>query len=232
MNTTYPASEKQLAFVTRLLGERNTTGTPFEGHTTAPALTKQQASEAITALLALPKDEQTSTEQAEAAPGFYFRGEQAFKVQQNKAKDHTYALVWSGSSWEYQPGAGRSLAGLVPMTAEQAAALGLASGRCINCLRVLGGETLSAKVSAVVGYGETCANHNGWFYPTGAKAQRLYLEEKDPEAFAELVAADKARKEAAANERACTPGQTCKGLSLCSKHSMEYQREFGRAYNE
>lgn len=50
------ATEKQLALVTRLLGERDLTGTVYAGHTTAPAsLTKSAASHAITSLLALPK---------------------------------------------------------------------------------------------------------------------------------------------------------------------------------
>jgi hypothetical protein len=171
---------------------------------------------------------------AQAAPGFYVRGDEAFKVQTNKAGTNTYALVWSGSSWDYSPGTGRSLAGLVPMTAEQAAALGLASGRCINCVRVLGGKSLSAKVSALIGYGETCANHNGWAYPTGVKAQRAFIEDAAPEEYAQMVADEKAAKEAQANAAACTPGQKCIGYGdqLCSKHSAEYQRKYGRAANE
>lgn len=119
-------------------------------------------------------------ERQEAAPGFYVRGDEAFKVQRNKAGTHTYAKRWDGHGWEYAPGVGTTLADLTPMTAEQAAHLGLASGRCINCLRTLGGESLSAKVSAVIGYGETCAGHNGWPYPTGAAAQRAYLAENAP----------------------------------------------------
>ena len=112
-----------------------------------------------------------------AAPGFYVRGDEAYKVQHNQARTATYALRWTGSGWEYAPGVGRTLADLTPMTAEQAAHLGLASGRCINCSRRLGGGSLSAKVSAVIGYGETCAVTNGWPYPHGAAAQRAYLAE-------------------------------------------------------
>lgn len=208
--TTRPASEKQVAFITRLLSEKDTTGTHFEGHTTAPALTSKQASDAITALLALP----SAAVAAEAEAGFYTRDGQAFKVQTNKAGTHTYALVWSGSSWDYQPGAGRSLAGLVPMTGEEAAALGLASGRCINCCRVLGGESLSAKVSALIGYGETCATHNGWAYPKGTAAQRAYIEEH--------VDAEQAQQNC---------GCEASG-HRCTEHSWQYQNKWGRAENE
>lgn len=186
---TRPASDAQVALVTRLLGEKDLTGTRFEGHSVAPAgLTAGKgpgtASEAIDALFALPR----RTDLPKAEPGFYVRGDDAFKVQANKAGTSTYALQWSGSSWEYAPGVGKTLAGLTPMTGEAAARLGLASGRCIACCRVLGGKSLSAKVSALVGYGETCAKTNGWSYPTGAAAQRALLA-TDP-AAADAVAAE------------------------------------------
>ena len=64
------------------------------------------------------------------------------------------------------------------MTGEQAAALGLASGRCIVCCRTLGGASLTAKVAATIGYGEICAGHNGWSFPKGAVAQRAYLADQ------------------------------------------------------
>lgn len=214
ITTTRPASDKQVAFIERLLSEKDTTGTHFAGHASVPALTSAQASQAITELLALP-----SVPTAEAEPGFYVRGEQAFKVQTNKAGTHTYALVWSGSSWDYQPGAGRSLAGLVPMTAEQAAALGLASGRCINCCRALGGESLSAKVSALIGYGETCARHNGWPYPKGAAAQRAYVTEHAPATTTTTALAS----------CGC---EVAPGWIRCTEHSLAYQNKWGRAENE
>lgn len=114
--------------------------------------------------------------QPKAEPGYYVTADgTAVKVQSNKAGTGTYALVWSGSSWDYAPGLGRTLAGMVPMTAEDAARLGLASGRCINCCRTLGGASLTAKVAALVGYGEICADNNGWAFPKGAATQRAYL---------------------------------------------------------
>jgi hypothetical protein len=85
------------------------------------------------------------------------------------------------ATWEYAPGVGRDLAadGLQPMTPAQAAQIGLSHGYCINCCKRLGGRTLSAHVSAVIGYGEQCAKTNNWPYPHGAKAQRAFLAERE-----------------------------------------------------
>lgn len=183
-----PATEKQIAFARSLVRDRDVM--PGMGATDAlewydatlreHGMTVAQASAFIDrAKSAAFRQHATrvggDTAPATATPGFYVRGAEAYKVQANKAGTGTYALRWSGSSWEYAPGVGRTLADLTPMTAEDAARLGLASGRCINCCRTLGGASLSAQVSAVIGYGETCAGNNGWPYPTGAAAQRAYL---------------------------------------------------------
>lgn len=190
---TRPATEKQIAYARSLVSDRDVLPGMnrqdalewFDRTLAEHGMTVDQCSRFIDrAKQARYRQHQTrvggaaeETSPALAAPGFYVRGAEAFKVQANKAGTATYALRWTGSGWDYAPGVGRTLADLTPMTAEQAAHLGLASGRCINCLRRLGGESLSARVSAVIGYGETCAGHNGWPYPTGAKAQRAYLAE-------------------------------------------------------
>lgn len=133
---------------------------------------RHAAAPAVAAAPAEPQD---------AAEGYYTRNGEAFRVVKNKAGTHTYAkrLTVYGTrlSWDYAPGVGRDLAaeGLVPMTAAEAGALGLAHNRCINCLRPLGGATVSAQVSALIGYGETCASSNGWTYPQGAAAQRAFI---------------------------------------------------------
>lgn len=168
---TRPATTGQRDFVAALLRDRDVTGTPYEGWTPDwDRANFETASAVITYLKTLPYK---ARKQAE--PGFYVLGDQAFKVQMNKAKTGSYALMWGGSSWDYAPGSARFLADLVPMTAQQAAHLGLASGKCIACLRTLGGESLTAQVSAVIGYGEICAGHNGWDYPKGAADQRAFL---------------------------------------------------------
>lgn len=190
--TTRPATDRQIAYARTLVNDRDVLPGMnredalewFDRTLSEHGMSVQQASAFIDrAKNAAYRQHRTPVggpadpAPALAAPGFYVRGDEAYKVQENQAKTATYALRWSGSGWEYAPGVGKTLADLTPMTAEQAAHLGLASGRCINCCRTLGGESLSAKVSAVIGYGETCASKHGWPYPTGAKAQRAYLAE-------------------------------------------------------
>jgi hypothetical protein len=121
---------------------------------------------------------------ANAEPGYYVRADGTAIVvvvsKRDKARTYGKALRFpadgSRPSWNYEPGLGISVADLRPMTAADAAEMGLSHGFCIKCCAPLGGETLSAAVSALIGYGETCAKNLGWFYPTGVKAQRAYLD--------------------------------------------------------
>jgi len=167
-----PASGGQRTLIDSLLRRKDLTGTAYEGWT--PDWSKANmatASQVLDALMGLPN------KHAQVEPGYYVAADgTAVKVQPNKAGTGVYGLVFSGRSWDYAPGVARHFAGMTPMTAEEAARVGLASGRCIACCKVLGGETLTAKVAAVVGYGETCASKNGWAFPKGAAAQRALLE--------------------------------------------------------
>jgi hypothetical protein len=121
-----------------------------------------------------------------AEPGYYVRpadGRAVVVVQSKRHADRTYGNVLtfpadgSRPSWVYTPGAGYSVADLRPMTAADAAEMGLSSGYCIFCCATLGGETLAAACSALIGYGETCAKNRGFFYPKGVVAQRAFLAE-------------------------------------------------------
>jgi hypothetical protein len=119
---------------------------------------------------------------ANAEPGYYVRADgTAVVVVKSKGSDRTYGKELhfpadgSRPSWNYVRGAGYSVADLTPMTAADAAEMGLSHGYCIKCCAPLGGETLSAAVSALIGYGETCAKNLGWPYPKGVKAQREYV---------------------------------------------------------
>jgi hypothetical protein len=120
-----------------------------------------------------------------AEPGYYVRadGKAIVVVAGKRNPERTYGKVLdfpadgSRPSWNYVPGAGYSVAEMRPMTAADAAALGLSHGYCIKCCAPLGGETLSACVSALIGYGETCARNLGWPYPKGVVAQRAYIAE-------------------------------------------------------
>jgi hypothetical protein len=123
---------------------------------------------------------------ANAEPGYYVRpadGRAVVVVQSKGHADRTYGKVLTfpagggRPSWDYVRGAGYTVADLRPMTAADAAEMGLSHGYCIKCCAPLGGETLSAAVSALIGYGETCAKNLGWPYPKGVKAQRAYVAE-------------------------------------------------------
>jgi hypothetical protein len=191
-----PATDRQIAFLSRLLTERDLTQDWTDLSTTTEAARSAAARTAVSTLeqvkadgivptahmyslvidLVMRAPKKAEAIAAEAKPGYYVTTDgTAIKVVQNKAKTHTYGNVWSGSSWDYAPGIGRTLAGLEPMTAEQAAKIGLASGRCIHCCRTLGGKSLTAQAAALVGYGETCAANNGWAFPKGAAAQRAIV---------------------------------------------------------
>lgn len=133
---------------------------------------------------ACPAPVAAAAPKANAAPGYYVRADgAAIKVIASKRNaDRTYGKIFTPRAghrptWEYVPGAGYSVADLTPMTAADAASLGLSHGYCIRCCAPLGGETLSAAVSALVGYGETCASREGWAYPKGVAAQRARLAE-------------------------------------------------------
>jgi hypothetical protein len=123
-----------------------------------------------------------------ATPGYYVRADgAAVEVLASKRNpERTYGKVLtfpadgSRPSWEYVPGAVYTVADLIPMTAEDAARIGLAHGYCIRCCAPLGGEpgkvaTLSSQVAALIGYGQTCAARRGWAFPTGVAAQRAFI---------------------------------------------------------
>lgn len=190
MTTTRPATAKQLAFIQSLAAARDLGdhAVRLAARIDAGDLDVATASRTIEWLKAIPAVAvpEAPAAPARAAEGFYVRGDEVIKVKWNKARTGTYALrfvVAGGKArFEYAPGVGRSLAdeGLRPMTAADAARIGLHHGFCVNCCAELGGATLSANVSAAIGYGETCARNNGWDYPKGAKAQRAYLAAQAP----------------------------------------------------
>jgi hypothetical protein len=133
-----------------------------------------------------------ATPAAQPELGYYVRADGAgIKVVQSKRNaDRRYGLVFTPRPgqrpiWDYVKGAGYSVADLTPMTAADAAQLGLATGHCIECCTKLGPKHEGADahttpepfVSALIGYGAKCAANNGWPFPKGVVAQRAYLAE-------------------------------------------------------
>lgn len=54
------------------------------------------------------------------------------------------------------------------LTQEEASQIGRTHGFCCVCVK-----PLSDDKSLAVGYGQTCANNNGWYYPTNAEASEI-----------------------------------------------------------
>ena len=54
------------------------------------------------------------------------------------------------------------------LTQEEASSLGKLYGFCVCC-----GRPLSEDTSLAVGYGSTCADNNGWWYPTAKEAREI-----------------------------------------------------------
>lgn len=165
-------STGQIAFITRLLAEKDTRGTKYEGHTTVPAgLTGGRhgsASQAINDLLTLPRRPQS--EIAHAAPGYYVADTGEFVVVvENRAKTRTYAKTLlltehaqdDGSTrkhatWAYSAGLAGRVAHMEPMTMEEAAAFGHLHGICLICCR-----PLTDPKSVQRGIGPVCAEKVG-----------------------------------------------------------------------
>lgn len=142
----------------------------------------REAGKNVVRHVACPTAPAPRTPAAQPDLGYYVRADGAgIKVVPSKRNPgRVYGLIFTPHagkrpSWEYVPGAGYSVADLTPMSATDAANLGLSHGHCIACCKPLGGKTLSAHVSALIGYGETCAANEGWPYPKGVAAQRAML---------------------------------------------------------
>lgn len=173
------ATEKQVAFIAKLAQER---GVEFN----TDGLTKAAASQAIENLLAMPKPAQPKAEELE--DGIYFKDGIIFKVVHavhGSGKQYAKQLMITTDgektygSFEY---AGRApLATLTAddkLTAAKAKEYGLLYGMCVNCTK-----DLTKEESIHVGYGQTCAKNNGWYYPTKKELKELTAKEEAPASF-------------------------------------------------
>ena len=151
-----PASEKQVAFVGRLLAEKDLAMIPelaaaIQG-ALADGLTSQGASAAIDALLPLPRKPLMNDDGAAVSEGYFYVEGLIYKVQAAKASGNLYAKVFSESGYEYAPGAMRLMASAQRLTLEQAAEAGVKTGRCVVCARLL-----TDPESVAAGIGPICA---------------------------------------------------------------------------
>lgn len=171
-----PASDKQVALIVRLLAEKPSwterlNGLVWErafdilgnqGSDDPKFVSSREASAVIDALFKVPSG---SADKPQAAkPGYYVRGaedaREVLVVVENRAKTGTYAKrleistggLKTTARWEYAPGVGRTLAGLEPLTVEEAARLGHMHGVCVICAR-----SLTDPDSVQRGIGPVCA---------------------------------------------------------------------------
>jgi hypothetical protein len=153
-----PASDKQIALITKLGAEKDLTdiGGYFGGQVVGVplglALTSVQASNLISALFQCPKLPAKHEDGEAVSEGYYFVEGLIYKVQPAKSHGGLYAKVFSESGYEYAPGAMRLMPSAQRLTLEQAAEAGVKTGRCVVCARLL-----TDPESVAAGIGPICA---------------------------------------------------------------------------
>jgi hypothetical protein len=153
-----PASDKQIAFVVKLLAEKNLALIPElalaiqDSLESSAPLPMQSASAAIDALMALPSLPRVHEDGNAVGEGYYFVEGLIYKVQAAKSSGNLYAKVFSESGYEYAPGAMRLMASAQRLTLDQAAEAGVKTGRCVVCARLL-----TDPESVAAGIGPICA---------------------------------------------------------------------------
>lgn len=155
------ATQKQRMLITKLLGEKDLTGTNYAGHTECPyIIRKHQASAAITELLALPHISARAASRPElkkdpAPEGVYIKDDQVYKVKiavHGSGRPYAQRLDPETGSWDIAPGMVFKLTEGDKLTPEKAAAWGRLYGICAVC-----GRTLTNEESISAGIGPVCA---------------------------------------------------------------------------
>lgn len=193
----YPASEKQVGFIGRLLAEKEViehTRTYVE-RLLAEGITKQRASDAISHLLSLPKaaplalDVDVQARERISEEGFYQADDgDVYKVVRTKDGERLYAKKTTARGLEYVPGAMAKLFADQRLTGEQIAELGITFGFCIVC-----STEFSDPTSKHIGIGPKCGSDQLGADPY--KALRASVADRPD------VIAFEAAKKAAAKER-------------------------------
>ena len=188
-----PATEKQEAFLRKLAGEREHGWADAEAVIAGTITSRAATSAAINLLLAAPKVQAAKASVVDLEDGVYRHDSTFYKVYHTVHGANVQVakvLVVTpngqdangndlfGGTWEY---VGRKpLYSLTPahkLTQDEAKQFGLVYGMCVRCAR-----DLTREESIHVGYGATCAAHEGWWYPTKSELKALLLV--DPKATA------------------------------------------------
>ncbi|HEU5046099.1 MAG TPA: DUF6011 domain-containing protein [Nocardioidaceae bacterium] len=154
------ASDKQLGFLRKLLGEKDLTN--IDAPTDPAALSVREASALIDALMAAPRKQVTEAA-VELESGIYRTADdRIYKVYTNQARSRMLAkllVLEPGQEprWEYAGTAYRFVQADQRMTLEQAKQFGAIYGVCCNC-----GATLTDEGSIEAGIGPVCAKKGNW----------------------------------------------------------------------
>lgn len=159
------ATAKQVAFIRRLVDEKDLTGTPLGTSVEAGLLDdmlavadKQTASRYIDILMGLPR-KAAAPVATEVPEGMHRLNGKVFKVQRAvHGSGNLYAkqLVQQDEerwTFDYAPGVIRNLSGDTAMTLEEAKKFGALYGTCCVCAR-----TLTNEESIEAGIGPVCAS--------------------------------------------------------------------------
>lgn len=160
MSVTYPASEKQVAFIERLLAERQRDAVveSLIGIDGLGGLTKRTASFLIEHLLKAPKVAVAAAPKAYVAPGFYEHDGIVYRVRPSRSNpercyaDRLRIKVGGGGSWQYERGALGRLSEADRIDIDRAKFLGRSHGFCVIC-----GAVLTDPDSIEAGIGPVCA---------------------------------------------------------------------------
>jgi hypothetical protein len=168
--TTKPASEKQINLITKLMSEK-IVSEELNLRASEVMLGLADISVASQVIGELFKCAKQTKADAVTEVGFYYLLNEIYKVQKS-ASGHFYAkqLVIHGShtSWDYAPGAFKSLSCHNVMTAEQAMSFGKLTGHCF-C-----GRELSDDISRAHYMGPVCSTNT--FGIKRSKSQKAYAE--------------------------------------------------------
>lgn len=182
------ATEKQEAFLRKLLGEREHGWDATEEFIQALLSNRKATSGSIDLLLSMPKASKPVAQDLEdgiyrTADGTIYKvyhtvhgaNVQVAKelIVTKTGVDENGKPTFDGT-FEYM--GKRPLAKLTPamrLTQDEAKQFGLVYSFCINCTR-----DLTREESIHVGYGPTCAKNNDWWYPTKVELKALKAKEE------------------------------------------------------
>lgn len=151
-----PASEKQIAFISKLVNDKDINSSASaqeiasQLNTNPDIITKAMASAFIDILKPLPYKNAKAKTQA-PAPGYYTLDNKVYKVVKSPNTGNSYAKVLTDNNgWEYAAGFATKVS--IPLTLEKAKELGHIYGMCMIC-----GRTLTDETSISQGVGPVCA---------------------------------------------------------------------------